>query len=63
MTRFFEGLVAMVFGAIFMIFMFMLLITPEKDKNGNYTEFVKYWTSNEYLCSNFVIKGNYCKRG
>jgi len=61
MTRFLESLFGIVFGAVFMIFMFMLLITPEKDKFGNYTKFGKYWTSDTYFCSHFDIKGNYCK--
>lgn len=29
------------------------LMTPEKTKNGNYTDVWKYWTNDTYLCQNF----------
>lgn len=52
----------LILGALFMIFLFLIFITPEKDKFGNYTSFRKYWTSDKYFCSHFDIGGSYCNK-
>ena len=45
----------LIIGVLFMTFLFLVFLTPEKDKFGNYTSFSKYWTSDEYFCSHFDI--------
>ncbi len=61
MREIINNMVSCVCGALF-VFMFMLLMmTPEKDKYGNYTSFRKYWTSDKYLCENFNDLDDYCK--
>ena len=52
----------LIIGVLFMIFLFLVFLTPEKDKFGNYTNFSKYWTSDEYFCSHFDIGGSYCNK-
>lgn len=52
----------LIIGVLFMIFLFLVFLTPEKDKFGNYTSFRKYWTSDEYFCSHFNIGGSYCNK-
>lgn len=42
----------LVFAIIFVLFA-LCALTPEKDKNGNFTQPFKYWTSEEYYQSNF----------
>ena len=42
----------LVLGLVFLI-VFVCLLTPEKDKNGNYTQPYKYWTSAAYYKANF----------
>ena len=45
--------------ALFMVMIFiMCIITPEKTIHGEYTNPVKYWTSDSYFKDNFNIKGN-----
>ena len=50
------------FMCIFTIAMFVscillvCLFTPEKTKNGSYTDVYNYWTSDAYLCQNFDAK-------
>lgn len=49
-------------GSLFVMFLILTLITPEKDKFGNYTKFFRYWVNDNYLCSHFDIDGNYCNK-
>ncbi len=62
MKKLIENILGMIIGIIFLVFIFLVFITPEKDKFGNYTSSSKYWTSDEYFCSHFNISGNYCER-
>lgn len=38
---------------VVMFGLMLLLITPDKDKNGQYTQFIKYWTNTEYFLEKF----------
>lgn len=62
MREFFGNIFGLIIGVLFMIFLFLVFLTPEKDKFGNYTSFRKYWTSDEYFCSHFDIGGSYCNK-
>ena len=45
--------------ALLMVMMLILcVITPEKTVYGEYTDPVKYWTSDAYVRNNFSMKGN-----
>ena len=45
--------------ALLMVMMLILcVITPEKTVYGEYTNPVKYWTSDAYVRNNFSMKGN-----
>lgn len=48
-----------VFGIAFILVLAVCYITPEKTKKGEYTNIVKYWTDDEYICNNFdcSVKG------
>lgn len=61
MREFLNNLIAGFFGSIVLIFLLLVFFTPEKDKNGEYTKFFQYWSSDEYFCSHYNIDGNYCK--
>lgn len=40
--------------ALLMVMMFVLcIVTPEKTVYGEYTDVLKYWTSDSYFTSNF----------
>lgn len=40
--------------ALLMVMVFILcIVTPEKTVYGEYTDLVKYWTSDSYFISNF----------
>jgi hypothetical protein len=50
-----------VLGIVILLMIMMLLmciVTPEKTVYGEYTNPVKYWTSDAYFNSNFVVKGD-----
>ena len=38
---------------VLLILAVLLIITPEKTKQGDYTNIIKYWTDNTYLKENF----------
>ena len=45
--------------ALLMVMMLLMcVITPEKTVYGEYTNPVKYWTSDAYVRNNFSMKGN-----
>ena len=45
--------------ALLMVMMLLMcIITPEKTVYGEYTNPVKYWTSDAYVRNNFSMKGN-----
>lgn len=50
--KFSDILAGLIFGLIFLL-VFICLITPEKDKNGNFTQPYKYWTDSAYFEANF----------
>ena len=45
-------------AAFIMIIMFVCIMTPEKTKDGTYTDIYKYWTDDAYLCRNFKCDVN-----
>ncbi len=48
------GLIGMLLVMVFL----MCIVTPEKTAYGEYTNPVKYWTSDVYVRDNFNMKGN-----
>ena len=61
MREIINNMIACVCGALFVFIFMLIMMTPEKDKYGNYTSFRKYWTSDKYLCENFNNSENFCK--
>ena len=47
------ALIAMLMVTVFI----MCIITPEKTSFGEYTDPIKYWTSDAYVRNNFEMKG------
>lgn len=45
-------------AAFIMTIMFVCIMTPEKTKDGMYTDIYKYWTDDAYLCRNFKCDAN-----
>lgn len=43
----------MILAIIVMLLFLISFFTPEKTKFGTYTDAIKYWTSDEYMCANF----------
>lgn len=52
-TFLFTSFIMLSIQVIFLI----CILTPERDKFGNYTDPIKYWTSDTYLYTNFNVKG------
>lgn len=51
--------IVLAFIAMLMVMVFiMCIITPEKTSFGEYTDPIKYWTSDAYVRNNFDMKGN-----
>ena len=46
--------IVMLMGMVFI----MCIVTPEKTSFGEYTNPIKYWTSDTYVRNNFDMKGN-----
>lgn len=44
-------------GAIFAV-LGLAILTPEKTPSGQYTDPVKYWTSQQYYTEQFIIAAN-----
>ena len=61
MREIINNMIACVMGAVLMLVFMLAMMTPEKDKFGNYTSFRKYWTNDKYLCENFNVNENFCK--
>lgn len=53
MQKIISVLVSVVTGIVFMMFLMVCILTPEKTADGSYTNPVKYWTDDNYLQSNF----------
>ena len=43
---------------VFSIMFWVILLTPEKTINGEYTQPFKYWTDDVYFEQNFIVKDN-----
>lgn len=43
-----------------MFILFVAIFTPEKTNKGEFTDPIKYWFSDKYLCENFN-NNNICK--
>ena len=48
-----KNIVCIVCGLLVGFILAVSIITPDKDKYGNYTNALKYWTDNDYFMSNF----------
>lgn len=49
----FATILANIIFGLLVLFIILGLLTPDKDKFGNYTQPVAYWTDNVYFESNF----------
>ena len=49
LTCVFGGLIALCLVALFML----CILTPEKDRFGQYTQPLDYWTNSEYVKTHF----------
>lgn len=49
-TSFVSGILL---GMLIILIVIVCLLTPEKTKDGKYTDVYKYWTDDVYLCRNF----------
>lgn len=57
MKKFVYKVLLNLFSIILVLLVIMMLIfgflTPEKTKYRTYTNVIKYWTSDSYVCDNF----------
>lgn len=58
MMKYFTYTVLGVAILLMIMMLLMCIVTPEKTIYGEYTNPVKYWTSDAYFNSNFVVKGD-----
>lgn len=58
MMKYFTYTVLGVAILLMIMMLLMCIVTPEKTIYGEYTNPVKYWTSDTYFNSNFVVKGD-----
>jgi len=48
------SVVGILLALLVLLICIVCILTPEKTKHGTYTDVVKYWTSDAYLCENFT---------
>lgn len=48
-----KNIIGCVLGALIVIMLMLLIMTPDKTKSGEYTNAWKYWTSDAYFNQNF----------
>lgn len=53
MSKIIYNIVSLSILEVMFILTVLLIMTPEKTEQGNYTNFVKYWTNNQYVMDNF----------
>lgn len=58
MMKYFTYAVLGVAMLLMVMILLMCIVTPEKTVYGEYTNPIKYWTSDAYFNSNFVVKGD-----
>lgn len=58
MMKYFTYTVLGVAILLMVMMLLMCIVTPEKTVYGEYTNPVKYWTSDAYFNSNFIVKGD-----
>lgn len=57
------NIIGIVIGTLVMMLFMLMIMTPDKDKFGNFTSFRRYWTDNQYLCENFNgVDKNFCEK-
>lgn len=58
MQKFLLGTFGLLTITVFSIMFWVILLTPEKTINGEYTQPFKYWTDDVYFEQNFIVKDN-----
>lgn len=63
MFNVFQIVCGILIAEMIILLFIVCLLTPEKTKDGTYTNVYKYWTDDTYLCRNFNCnnqpKGNH----
>jgi len=54
MYKILESVVGIIIALFVLLVSIVCILTPEKTKHGTYTDVVKYWMSDAYLCENFT---------
>lgn len=63
MREIISNIIAFIIGLIMFVLIMLSILTPDKDKYGNYVSFRRYWTDNKYLCENFNgVDPKFCKQ-
>lgn len=58
MSKIIYNIVSLSILEVMFILTVLLIMTPEKTEQGNYTNIVKYWTNNQYVMDNFKSTTN-----
>lgn len=48
-----KNIFLVLFSVVMVVFFLALVLTPANDKNGNATNFLKYWGDAQYYQQNF----------
>jgi hypothetical protein len=56
MKRIAYGMLGITMLTLLSCLFWMIVLTPEKTLNGEYTQPLKYWTDNTYFVQNFTNK-------
>jgi len=48
----YNSIMFVILEALFVLVV-LLIMTPEKTEQGDYTNVIKYWTNNQYVIDNF----------
>ena len=51
-----RGILGLMIMSIISMMMWIVILTPEKTLDGEYTQPFKYWTDDTYFQQNFIIK-------
>lgn len=54
MKKIVYGMFGMMILTLLSCLFWMIVLTPEKTNNGEYTQPLKYWTDNTYFVQNFI---------
>lgn len=58
MKKILTGLFGLVMMSIISMMMWIVILTPEKTLDGEYTQPFKYWTDDTYFQQNFIGGNN-----